>query len=136
MTAFDESDASNPFDLRPDPELGHLLRDHLEPGGHAAFTARLAAAVAATAEARAVARRPGETSWDVLAAWARPGLAAAAVLAALLGGWLWRDEPGTAVPAPLAVATADDVPSMLPGELAALAGTGGGDVSVLMLEER
>lgn len=73
------------FDLRPDPELGHLLREHLGGANPAAFGARLRAAVAASAE----------SPWDVLAGWVRPGLAAAAALLlalALLGRTLAAPE--------------------------------------------
>lgn len=68
------------FDLRPDPELGHLLREHLTGADPDGFAARIRAAVAAA--------RPA-SPWDVLAGWAAPGLAAAALillgLALLLG---------------------------------------------------
>ena len=61
-----------------DPELGALLRAALDDGGDAAFAARVRAAIGRE-------RRDG--TWDVLARWLRPGLAAAAaiVLAVLMG---------------------------------------------------
>lgn len=67
-----------PFEHRPDPELGTLLRDALEPAGHAAFVARVVAAVE---------RRGGRDAptVDVLAQWARIGIAAA-ILAAIGAG--------------------------------------------------
>lgn len=88
MTAYD------PFDPRPDPRLGHLLREHLEAPDHAAFVARVRAALAV----------PAVSSWDVLAGWTRPGLAAAAALALAAGLWFARsghltpaaDEPAVA----------------------------------------
>jgi hypothetical protein len=75
----------DPFDSRPDAALGQLLREHLGADDDAAFAARVRAALAA-APAPAARR----SSWDVLAAWARPGLAAAAVLVLALGWWLLR----------------------------------------------
>ena len=66
-----------PFDHRPDPALGAALRAALEPGDQAAFVTRVMAGLDA-------ARAP---SWEILAAWARRGLAAAAV-AALVAGFL------------------------------------------------
>lgn len=65
-----------PFDVSRDAVLGRLLREHLDPGGHEAFAARvLAAARAGEASARVGA-------WDLLGRWAIPGIAAAALLAA------------------------------------------------------
>lgn len=69
------------FDPRPDPELGHLLRQHLSGTDTAAFGARLRAAVLAAPPASPV---------DVLAGWAWPGLAAAALLLVTLGALLGR----------------------------------------------
>lgn len=70
-----------PFEHRPDPELGALLRDALEPAGHAAFVARVVAA----AEGGGGAGRDAPTV-DVLAQWARIGIAAA-ILAAIGAGF-------------------------------------------------
>ena len=64
-----------PFDHRPDPVLGSALRRALSPGDQAAFVARV---MAALEDARTA-------HWDVLASWARAGIAAAA-LAVILGG--------------------------------------------------
>jgi hypothetical protein len=74
------------FDLRPDPELGHLLREHLAGSDPATFGARLRAAV--------VAARPA-SPWDVLAGWAWPGLAAAALLLLTLAALLGRALAGS-----------------------------------------
>jgi len=60
-----------PFDHQPDAELGAALRQALHPADHDAFVSRVLA--------RAVTTRAG--SWDVLAGWAAPGIAAALVLA-------------------------------------------------------
>ena len=62
----------NPFDPTPDRELGALLRAHLEAPGHAAFVAQVLAAADDRRE---------EDSVQVLARWARIGVAAALVLA-------------------------------------------------------
>jgi hypothetical protein len=69
------------FDHRPDPELGDRLREALTPGGEPEFVRRVLARLPA---------RMQETGWDILGAWARPGLVAAAVLLFLAGGWLGR----------------------------------------------
>lgn len=67
----------SPFDPGQDRELGERLRETLTPGGNAEFVARV------------LARLPVAGSfWDVLAGWARPGIAAAILLAAALGYWL------------------------------------------------
>jgi hypothetical protein len=60
-----------PFDASPDRALGHLLREHLDPGNHDAFVARL------------MARHPAPM-WDVLARWTRAGIAAAAIIGSIL----------------------------------------------------
>ena len=60
-----------PLDASPDRALGHLLREHLDPGNHDAFVARL------------MALRPAPM-WDVLARWTRAGIAAAAIIAGIL----------------------------------------------------
>jgi len=74
------------FDHRPDPELGALLRAALEPTDHAAFVARV----------MAVVERREAPTLDVLARWARVGIAAA-VLAAIAAGFaLHRNTPANA----------------------------------------
>jgi len=74
---------SSPFDHRPHPELGALLRDALTPGDEPAFVDRVLAAAAA----RAGDGYYGAPWWQVLGAWARPGVAAA--LALLAGATIW-----------------------------------------------
>jgi len=69
----------SPFDHRPDPELGAWLRETLTVPEDPAFVARV------------MARIPVRTVWwEVLGEWARPGLAAAAILVMLGGFWLGR----------------------------------------------
>ncbi len=73
--------APSPFDHRPDPELGALLREVLDAGGEHAFVDGVLAAVA---------RAEGGFStgwWQVLGTWARHGVAAA--LVALAGATIW-----------------------------------------------
>ncbi|HVX89552.1 MAG TPA: hypothetical protein VG940_11525 [Gemmatimonadales bacterium] len=69
----------NPFDHARDEELGARLRAHLEPAGHAAFVAQVRARMGG-----AVAAGP----FEVLGAWMRPGIAAAALIAMAAGWWL------------------------------------------------
>ncbi len=62
-----------------DHELGRLLREHLSGADTASFTARVLERLPAGATS---------TAWEILAGWARPGLAAALLLATLTGFWL------------------------------------------------
>lgn len=64
--------ASNPFDHIPDPELGELLRAHLSAPENDGFAVRVLARLGARED----------SSLEVLARWARLGIAAALVLAA------------------------------------------------------
>lgn len=73
---------SEPFGTAPDPGLGSLLREQLDEGyDHVATLARLRAALAA-------APREEEDGLMVLARWAAPGLAVAAMLLLTVGLWL------------------------------------------------
>lgn len=69
------------FDHRPDPELGNALRAALEPGDNAGFVARVMANYDRALEQATV------PTWEVLASWFRPGLAAAIV--ALIAGFVF-----------------------------------------------
>jgi hypothetical protein len=72
---------SSPFDHKPIRDLGRALREVLDAGDNRAFVARV------MEEVRAFdVRRLGSDWWEILGAWARPGLAAAAVLMALAVG--------------------------------------------------
>lgn len=71
------SDTQLPFDAQPDDELGALLRAALDGPASGVFAARLRGAVVRAERAE---------SWEVLARWARPGLVAAGLAAAML---LW-----------------------------------------------
>lgn len=71
-----EKIGGTPFDHRPDPLVGDALRRLLTPSDDAAFVARVLASAA-----RPAVRSPV----DILAHWARPGIAAA-VVAAMIGG--------------------------------------------------
>jgi hypothetical protein len=69
---------SQPFDHRPDPELGAALRAALDPqGDQAAFVARVMAQYDATLD------RASIPTLDILASWFRPGIVAAAAALAL-----------------------------------------------------
>lgn len=72
------TDNDTPFNHRPDPVVGAALRRALTATDNAAFVARVLAAAA-----RPLARSPV----DVLAGWARPGIAAA-VVAGLIAGYV------------------------------------------------
>ena len=106
------------FDHRPDPELGAALRRALDPprGDQVAFVARV---MARYDQALATSTVP---TLEVLAAWARRGIAAALVAAVaggfLLGRALQTPEPEsfdaamapTSGPGVAALVTASDPP--------------------------
>lgn len=74
-----------PSDFRPDPELAAVLRSALEPStDQATFVARVMAQYDRAIE-RATVPIP---TFDVLASWFRPGVAAALASAALIAGLL------------------------------------------------
>ncbi len=82
----------NPFDHERDAELGALLRAHLDAGDHAAFARRVRSALAAGTAAG---------PFDVLGAWLRPGIAAAAIIAIAAGWYITtgtRTEVASATP--------------------------------------
>lgn len=66
------------FDHRPDPVLGAALHQAISAEDHSAFVARVMTALAA----------PRLMHWDVLASWARTGIAAACVAAVSAGLWV------------------------------------------------
>lgn len=72
-------DGHSPFDHRPDPEVGAALRELLTAPDDDAFVRRVLARVGAV-----------PAWWEVLDTWARPGIAAALVLVALMGFLLGR----------------------------------------------
>jgi len=76
----------SPFDHRPDPELGALLREVLDQGGDDAFLDRVMAAVG-----RVEAGVPA--AWQVLGGWARHGVAAA--LVGLAAATIWWASAST-----------------------------------------
>ena len=69
------------FDHLPDPELGQALRAALERSDDSAFVARVMASYDRALEQATV------PTWEVLASWFRPGVAAATV--ALIAGFLF-----------------------------------------------
>ena len=82
----------NPFGHERDTELGALLRAHLEGDRHAEFAARVRTGLTAGT---------GTSPFDVLGAWMRPGIAAAALVALAAGWWLAtgnRTEVASATP--------------------------------------
>ncbi|MBI3982643.1 MAG: hypothetical protein HY337_07005 [Gemmatimonadetes bacterium] len=74
---------ASPFDHRPDPEVGAALRELLSSGDDAAFAERVTAAATTV-----LGREMASGWWEVLGAWARPGVAAAVALAASATLWL------------------------------------------------
>ena len=86
----------NDFDHRPDRVLGDALREALSAPDDAAFARRV------------VDRMPsvlaGESWWEVLGGWARPGVAAAAAVLVAVG--VWSGERAADAGSPETVATA------------------------------
>ncbi len=69
---------SSPFDHRPQRDLGNVLREALGPVDDRAFVERV------MNEAQVIDRRVFRgDEWDVLSAWARPGMAVAGALVVL-----------------------------------------------------
>lgn len=95
---------TSPFNSGPDEALGRLLRDALEPAHHGAFVTRIAAAIRADAR---------ETIWDILAGWARPGVAAAAAIALTMALWLAQSRQADGEVVTLADAVESSVPAQL-----------------------
>ena len=119
------------FDHRPDPELGAALRRALDPprGDQAAFVARVMARYD-----RALATSTVPTL-EVLAAWARRGIAAALV-AAVAGGFLLGRALQTPEPETFDAAMA---PTSGPGVAALVAATDPPDASIVfasLVEQR
>lgn len=103
----------SPFDHRPDPVLGTALRRALEPGEHQTFVARVRAATAATQPGSA-----GVATFDLLAAWAARGIAAAAAVALLAGFLVVRslDAPAGVEEAFASVTEAEGTTALLAGQ--------------------
>jgi len=119
------------FDHRPDPELGAALRRALDPprGDQAAFVARV---MARYDQALATSTVP---TLEVLAAWARRGIAAALV-AAVAGGFLLGRALQTPEPETFDAAMA---PTSGPGVAALVAATDPPDASIVfasLVEQR
>ncbi len=95
----------NPFDHERDPALGARLREALTGADQAGFLARVRASVALTRQ---------ERTFDVLARWLRPSVAAAAAIL-LLGTavwWYWEANAGAAGTATVAeLLVSDSVPA-------------------------
>jgi hypothetical protein len=115
---------TSPFDHEPDRELGRALRTLLNSRDDAAFTQRVLAVASWP--------QPGASDWwEVLSAWARPGLAAAVLLAAVAGFWLGRSTSATPqlgleeALLPGVTAAALDTVNTPPDENAVLAGSFG-----------
>jgi hypothetical protein len=89
---------TQPFDHRPDPELGAALRAALEPKDEIAFVARV------MAQYEQALDRSTVPTLDVLASWFRPGIAAA--IAALIVGFLFGRTVLTPAPASIDAAMA------------------------------
>lgn len=120
------------FDHRPDAELGAALRRALDPprGDHAAFVAGV---MARYDEALTAATVP---TFEVLAAWSRRGLAAAAVAAVLMGFLLGRSLQTAEPPETFDTAMA---PTSGPGLTALVTATDPPDASVVfasLVEQR
>jgi hypothetical protein len=88
---------TSPFDHKADHEIGDPLREALTMGDEAAFVRR----VKASAEVL-FGELPQGQWWSVLGGWARPGLVAAAGLAAAALLWTGMQAGTVLTPASLA----------------------------------
>lgn len=119
------------FEHTPDPVLGDALRGALRPPAHAGderdFVARVMARYDAALAAATV------PTLEVLARWARPGIAAA-VLAAVVGGFvLGRSIGMPAEPSdPASMEAAAIVPASGPGLAALMTATAPPDASIVL----
>jgi len=77
----------NDFDHRPDSLLGEALREALATTDEAAFVQRVLARMPQQTDA--------ESWWEVLGAWARPGLAAAAAALLAVAVWAYGGRSGS-----------------------------------------
>jgi hypothetical protein len=111
------------FDHRPDPELGGALRRALDPprNDQAAFVARVMARYDGALAAATV------PTWEVLAGWARRGIAAALV-AAVVGGFLLGQALQSPEPETFDAAMA---PTSGPGVAALVTATDPPDASIV-----
>ena len=75
----------NEFDHRPDSIVGEALRELLTAPDDAAFARRVMDHVP-----QVIA---GESWWEVLGAWARPGVAAAVAVLAAATVWMYQEQP-------------------------------------------
>jgi hypothetical protein len=91
-----------PFDHRPDPALGAALGQALSAEDHSTFVARVTAALAVPAVPRAA-------HWDILASWARPGIAVACVVALGAGLMVRAMQPPVDLVASVAAPSARDL---------------------------
>jgi len=82
----------HPFDQAPDPEIRALLLRQLDGPAPERFVRQVIAGLP---------DRPAANSWEILARWARPGLAAAAITAVALGAWLATPRSSEPVAEPL-----------------------------------
>ena len=122
------------FDHRPDPELGAALRRALDPprGDQVAFVARV---MARYDQALATSTVP---TLEVLAAWARRGIAAALV-AAVAGGFLLGRALRTSEPESFDATMAAMAPTSGPGVAALVTASDPPDASIVfasLVEQR
>lgn len=83
----------SPFDHRPDPELGALLKDVLTQSGESEFTSAL---MAEAARYELLGPVPVDW-WEVLRAWSKPGLVAALLLLLAVALFEQRSAPSVDV---------------------------------------
>jgi hypothetical protein len=88
---------NSPFDHEPDREIGQLLREALTMGDEHEFVQRVE-----THAGRLFGQVPNGQWWSILGNWARPGVVAAAGLAA--AALLWTGLHSGPVPTPASLA--------------------------------
>ena len=119
----------SPFDHRRDLELGAALQEVLSAPDDEEFSRGIVARI----RWGNIGRADPQAWWDVLGAWARPGLAAAVVLA--LAGTVWLSEYLRAPDAPDVAGVRSAAATVTPAALLAARALSEVDIAAVLVGE-